>query len=227
MKTAFLVLVLVVSVASAAIKGQKPKAPSDNYDVLVQKYLEAARQQNAGAAADTGAWMNSLMGDQRARHINDLVTVQVLESMSASGTADSSLSKQSSATASVPSVFGLENKLPGFITPADLVSMGADTGFKGGGTTTRAGQLSAVITARVAEVLPNGDLVLEGVREVEINGDRQVVVLTGIARVADVGPGNVLPSPAIGQLRIRYFGKGLMKDNLSPGWLVKILNKIF
>jgi len=87
--------------------------------------------------------------------------------------------------------------------------------------------LSAVITARVAEVLPNGDLVLEGVREVEINGDRQVVVLTGIARVADVGPGNVLPSPAIGQLRIRYFGKGLIKDNLSPGWLVKILNKIF
>lgn len=227
MTRAFFVMVLVLSVSSAVVAGQKPKAPSDNYDELVHKYLETARQQNAGAAADAGAWINSLMGDARARHVNDLVTVQVLESMSASGTADSSLSKKSNATAGVPSVFGLEKKVPGFVTPADLVSMGAETGFQGGGTTTRAGQLSAVITARVAEVLPNGDLVLEGVREVEINGDRQVVVLTGIARVADVGPGNVLPSPAIGQLRIRYFGKGLMKDNLSPGWLVKILNKIF
>jgi len=227
MTRAFLVAVLVLSASSAVLSGQKAKAPSDNYDVLVQKYLETARQQNAGAAADNGAWMTSLMGDQRARHVNDLVTVQVLETMSASGTADSSLSKKSNATAGVNSVFGLEKKVPGFVTPADLVSMGADTGFQGGGTTTRAGQLSAVIAARVAEVLPNGDLVLEGVREVEINGDRQVVVLTGIARVADVGPGNVLPSPAIGQLRIRYFGKGLIKDNLSPGWLVKLINKIF
>lgn len=227
MTRSFLVMVLVLSVSSAVLSGQKAKAPSDNYDELVQKYLETARQQNAGAANEAGAWMNGLMGDLRARHVNDLVTVHVQESMTASGTADSSLSKKSSATAGVPSVFGLEKKVPGFVTPADLASMGANTDFQGGGTTTRAGQLSAVITARVAEVLPNGDLVLEGVREVEINGDRQVVVLTGIARVADVGPGNVLASPAIGQLRIRYFGKGLMKDNLSPGWLVKILNKIF
>lgn len=64
-------------------------------------------------------------------------------------------------------------------------------------------------------------------REVEINGDRQVVVLTGVARVVDIRPGNVLPSAKIGQLRIRYFGKGLMKDSLTPGWLVRILNKVF
>lgn len=227
MSRALLVLVLVSSVSPVVLAGQKPKAPSDNYDVLVARFLETARRRDADAPGDAGAWMNSLMADQRARRVNDLVTVHVQESMTASGSADSSLSKTSSATAGVPSLFGLEGKLPGFITPADLVSSGTDTGFKGAGTTTRAGQLSAVITARVAEVLPNGDLVLEGVREVEINGDRQVVVLTGIARVADVGPGNVLPSPAIGQLRIRYFGKGLIKDSLSPGWLIKFLNKIF
>ena len=44
------------------------------------------------------------------------------------------------------------------------------------------------MTARVAEVLPNGDLVVEGVREIDINGDRQMVVLTGVVRTADVGP---------------------------------------
>ncbi len=64
-------------------------------------------------------------------------------------------------------------------------------------------------------------------REIEINGDRQIVVLTGVARVADIDPANVVPSAALGQLRIRYFGRGLMKDSLSPGWLIRVLNKIF
>ena len=52
-------------------------------------------------------------------------------------------------------------------------------------------------------------------------------VLTGVIRPADVGPGNVVPSTAVGHMRIRYFGRGLIKDNLSPGWLLRIINKIF
>ena len=83
------------------------------------------------------------------------------------------------------------------------------------------------MTARVTDVLPNGDLVVEGVREIEINGDRQIVVLTGVVRAADIGPSNVVLSTSIGQLRIRYFGRGLMKDNLKPGWLIRVLNKVF
>ena len=83
------------------------------------------------------------------------------------------------------------------------------------------------MTARVVEVLPNGDLVLEGARELDINGDRQIVVLTGVIRPADVSRTNVVLSTSIGQLSIRYFGRGLIKDNLKPGWLVRVLNKIF
>ena len=83
------------------------------------------------------------------------------------------------------------------------------------------------MSARVSEVLPNGDLVVEGVRELEINGDRQMVVLSGVVRIADISTNNVVLSTSIGQMRIRYFGHGLMKDNLKPGWLVRILNRIF
>jgi len=127
----------------------------------------------------------------------------------------------------VSSLFGVESKFPGFLDPSSLASLGASTTFKGSGSTARSGSLSAVLTARVAEVLPNGDLAVEGVRELDINGDRQIIVLTGIVRTADIGPGNVVPSTAIGQMRIRYFGRGLIKDNLNPGWLVRVLNKIF
>ena len=83
------------------------------------------------------------------------------------------------------------------------------------------------MTARVSDVLPNGDMVVEGVREIEINGDRQIVVLTGVVRGADVDRSNIVLSTSIGQLRIRYFGRGLIKDNLKPGWLVRVLNKVF
>lgn len=208
--------------------GKGSKAPAaDGYDELFERYLMEARKQPVTVAADPASWMNSLMGDARARHVNDLMTVRVVESITASGTADSSLSKAGAAAVGVPNLLGLEHKLPAVIDPTHLASLNHDTTFKGAGSTTRAGELTAVITVRVSEVLPNGDLVVEGVREIEINGDRQTVILTGVARVADIAPGNVVASTALGQLRIRYFGRGLMKDSLSPGWLIRVLNKVF
>jgi flagellar L-ring protein precursor FlgH len=54
-----------------------------------------------------------------------------------------------------------------------------------------------------------------------------MVVLTGVARPRDVSDQNIVLSPSIGQLRIRYFGRGLMRDNLKPGWLIRVLNKVF
>jgi flagellar L-ring protein precursor FlgH len=218
-------LVLVLAAPAAAQSPVKPA--SDNYDELFEKYLDAARGQLVTVSPDPASWMNSLMSDARARHVNDLLTVRVVESISASGTADSSLDKQSSAGAGVPSLFGLEKKVPSLLDPTNLASVKTSGTFRGTGSTNRAGDLTAVITARVAEVLPNGDLVIEGVREIEINGDRQVVVLSGVARAADIAPDNSVRSTSLGQLRVRYFGRGLMKDSLSPGWLIRILNKIF
>jgi flagellar L-ring protein FlgH len=132
--------------------------------------------------------MAGLLGDLRARNVNDLVTVQVVETITAQGSADSSLDKNSKGSGSVTNLFGLESKYPGFLDPTSLAALGANTSFKGGGNTSRSGSLSAVMTTRVADVLPNGNLVLEGVREIEINGDRQIVVLTGVVRTADIGP---------------------------------------
>ena len=200
---------------------------TDNYDELYARYLAAARTVPVTASVPESMWMSGLFPDLRARRLNDLVTVRVVESVSAAGTADSSLDKNSKGTASLTKLFGLESKYPGWLDPTSLANVGASTTFKGGGQTTRTGDLTATISTRVVEVLPNGDLVLEGVREVGINGDAQIIVLSGVVRTADIGPGNVVPSTAVGQMRIRYFGRGLIKDNLQPGWVVKILNKIF
>lgn len=223
-----LVLVQGVSPAWAGAQEAKPAAESaDNYDALYQRYLEAARvTRGSGALLDTG-WMTSLMTDPRARNVNDLLTIRVVENIAASGAAASNLDKNSKASASVTNLFGLESAFPDWLDPTNLVRAASNTDFKGSGATNRSGQLSAIMTVRVAEVLPNGDLVLEGAREMEINGDRQIVVLTGVVRAVDVPPSNVVASTLVGQLRIRYFGRGLIKDNLQPGWLVRVLNKIF
>jgi flagellar L-ring protein precursor FlgH len=210
---------------AAPALAQQPAAPKkDDYDQVLDRYLQAAR---AVPATADNMWAAGLFADLRARRVNDLVTVRVVENITASGSADSALDKKSNAAASVTKLFGSETKFPGWLDPTSLAALNTNTGFSGSGATNRAGSLTAVITTRVVEVLPNNDLVLEGIREVDINGDRQFIVLSGIVRAADIGPGNVVPSTAVGQMQIRYFGKGLIKDNLKPGWLIKALNKVF
>jgi flagellar L-ring protein FlgH len=233
--TICLVVTGLLMAAAPVAASEKKTAPSasqpttaDTYDVLYARYLESARRTPpAPANGPSIDWISNLGLDRRARATNDLVTIRVVESIEGAGSADSALDKNSKAGASVGSLFGVTKKLPSAIDPTNLASTSSDSTFKGSGTTTRSGTLSATITARVLEVLPNGDLVLEGAREIEINGDRQMVVLTGVCRPRDVSDQNVVLSPSIGQLRIRYFGRGLMKDNLKPGWLIRVLNKVF
>jgi flagellar L-ring protein precursor FlgH len=223
----FAVYVLCAAVLAVPVSAQQGSNASDNYDELFRQYLASARATAAAPATPDSLWMAGLAADLRARRVNDLVTVRVVEFVSAQGAADTSLDKDSSAAASVTNLFGAESRFPGWLDPTSLAALSASTTFQGGGSTARNGSLTATMTARVADVLPNGDLALEGVREIDINGDRQIIVLTGVVRTADIGPGNVVPSTAVGQMRIRYFGRGLIKDNLQPGWLVRVLNKIF
>jgi flagellar L-ring protein FlgH len=207
-------LAATLAASSVVLSAQSAGSSSNNYDELYWKYLATARGTKPPAF-----WMADLTTDPSARRVNDLVTIRVIESLSATGSADSNLGKSGSATAAIPA--------PGSKTLAKILPIATDTKFKGAGTTTRTTELSATLTARVVEVLPNGNLVVEGVREVDINGDRSVVVLTGVVRTADILPGNVVPSTQVGQLRIRSLSQGLMHDSLTPGWLVRILNKVF
>ena len=227
---AALALTFVVATGTTALAVDPPtpdakRQKAADYEAQFARYLEVARATRVDGAAPR--WVDGLFGDPRARSVNDLLTVKVVESINAAGTADAALNKSSSAGASLTKLFGLESKLPSMVDPTNLATLGSDTKFKGGGTTTRTGVLTTNLTVRVAEVLPNGDLVLEGAREILINRDRQILVLTGVVRPTDVGPGNVVLSTTIAQLRVQYFGNGLMRDSLNPGWLVRVLNKIF
>ena len=224
------VVALLFGLVPASSQAQS-STPKDTYDAAIQRHLETARalaRASAGQADEpTIDWITGLTSDRRASRVNDLITVRVVENIESSATADSALDKSSNGTAGVPTLFGLETKLPSSVDPSNLMSTTSDTTFKGGGTTSRTSMLTATMTARVSDVLPNGDLVLEGVRELDLNGERQVVVLTGVVRAQDLRRSNQVMSTQIAQLRIQYYGRGLMKDNLKPGWLIRIMNKLF
>jgi flagellar L-ring protein precursor FlgH len=211
-----LIAAVVIGGAAAPVAAQGQAANSTNYDEVYARYLAAARR-----TPDAGQplWMADLTSDPSARHVNDLVTIRVIESLSASGSADSNVGKSGSASVALPGSLGT--------AVSKLLPASSDTKFKGAGGTSRTTELSAVLTARVTEVLPSGDLVVEGVREVDINGDRSVVVLSGVVRPTDIQPGNVIPSSMVGQLRIRSLSAGLVHDSLAPGWLIRMLNKVF
>lgn len=224
---------LLAGTAVAQTQTPMPTKPSnDAYDAAVARHLETARllaRAPVSPASDEVSldWISGLTSDRRASHVNDLITVRIIENIESSATADSALDKKGSGSAGVPTLFGLETKFPSAIDPSNLMSTNSETAFKGSGTTTRTSMLTATMTARVSEVLPNGDLMLESVKELDLNGERQVVVLTGVVRAQDVRRSNQVLSTQIANLRIQYYGRGLMKDNLKPGWLVRIMNKIF
>src|SRR5688572_9732785 len=95
---------VAVAMAVAAPAAAQDAKPADNDDELFRQYLASARATaNAPATPDT-LWMAGLSGDLRARRLNDLVTVRVVEVTSAQGSADSALDKDSSASASVTSL---------------------------------------------------------------------------------------------------------------------------
>ena len=94
--------------------------------------------------------------------------------------------------------------------------------FEGSGSTSREDTLTGTIAARVVEVLPNGDLRIQGRREVTVNSERQTMIISGIVRRIDLDTQNTVLSTAIAEAKIAYTGLGVVDDVQRPGWLVRI-----
>ncbi|MBI3304557.1 MAG: flagellar basal body L-ring protein FlgH [Deltaproteobacteria bacterium] len=165
-------------------------------------------------------------GDRKALRVGDSLTVRVVEAAKASNTADTDLSRASANKAKVTALFGLQ----GALARSDLTNLldvTADSSHKGSGATKREGKLTASLTALVKEVLPNGNLVIQGSRSVVVNYEEQFTTLTGIVRPEDIGRDNVVLSSQIADARITFGGVGLVADKQRSGWGTWIFDWIF
>jgi flagellar L-ring protein FlgH len=179
-----------------------------------------------GSVYRDGAPLAMLFTDQKARVIGDLVTVNIVEVASASKEATTQTGHSSSVSAGVDAFFGLEKFIPPGVNPVKVAgSLGNN--FDGSGKTVRSGKVTATVTAVVTQVLPNGNLVIEGSREVTVNNEQELIVLSGVVRPKDISPGNVVLSTALGNGQIAYYGSGIIAEKQRPGWLGRVVDTVW
>jgi flagellar L-ring protein precursor FlgH len=179
-------------------------------------------QNPGGSLYSTSAPNLFLFRDFKARNVSDILTIQIVENAIATNSANTSTTKEGAVSVKAPGFLGLElgNQALNF---ANILSGASALNFAGEGSTSRSGVLQAFVSARVVEVFPNGDLGIEGVKEVTVNRERQVLRIRGIVRTVDIAPNNVVRSTAIANMEVVFDGKGIVSDANKPGFIFRLL----
>jgi len=153
----------------------------------------------------------NLGGDVRAGQVDDLVTIVVNEEASAVVQGTTKTQRQSTLSSAITAAGGV-TKTTGAL--ANLANLNTQSALNGQGTTSRSTQLTTTLSARVIKVLPNGYLVVEGSKEVDVNSEHQIVTLRGVVRPADLTSGNLVNSTQVAQMELKIDGKGVVNDSI-------------
>jgi flagellar L-ring protein precursor FlgH len=208
----------------------EPEAYKPSYKDDLEYYgkQQKANIPTASLWADSGV-RGTLFLDYKARQVGDLIVVNIVESSSASNSNSTQTSKSGSNNSSVTAALGLPLNLGmnnflgtgGEFTPT--IGTTTSEAFAGNGNKSKSDTVTATIAARVMEVLPSGNLIIEGNREIIVDQEKQIIKLTGIVRQKDISAENTVPSTAIADARISYSGKGMLSDSNKKGWLGTVL----
>lgn len=188
-----------------------------------------------GSLWSTQSRYGSLFGDTKARNINDILTVNIVETTDVSRDASTKLSSKGTTNSGItkflgsPLTFGLDNlwgKKTGAATAAERVdrpfspelASESENSFNGSGSTERKDKFLATLSARVINVYPNGNMLIKGNREITVNREKQHITLVGMVRPEDVSADNIVLSSAIADAKISITGKGVISEKQSPGY---------
>jgi flagellar L-ring protein precursor FlgH len=220
------IFLLFVTLGCFAADKKKPVEQPQNSPL--DKYVSEAKARfaEAPAAGLGGIWapgsrLADSTRDMRASQVDDVITIVVVENASAVVSGGTSTERASSTANSIGALAGL-TKVGGLWN--NLAATSGDTKLKGSGTTSRNMVISTTMTARVSAVLPNGVMLVEASKDVEINTERQTITVRGIVRPADVSSANTVTSNLLGQLEVRVNGKGVINDAIRrPNFLYRFL----
>lgn len=176
---------------------------------------------------------NFLFGDDKAAAVGDVITVTINENATSTQSATTETAKNTSINMQTPNILGL----PSNMGIQNFLNMGTQfdprvnatiaNSMDGTGTVTRNGTLRATISAVITEILPSGNMKIEGRRSVTVNNEEQIMVLRGIVRPQDINFNNTIPSTLIADASISYTGEGVVADEQRKGWMAKIFSKIW
>jgi flagellar L-ring protein precursor FlgH len=206
------------------LRGQSPRpvhtVDAKSPEVSAEKVSLTSQGNSEGSLWRASQSRAYLFQDPKAGQIGDIVQVNVIENATGSKNAVTKTLKTSTATGTTGATLGL----PGNTTSNLGVTGSYADNFDGEGSTTRNQALTAVVPAQVTDVLPNGNLVLYGRREVVINSEKTLISLTGVIRPGDIGPQNTILSTSMSDAKIEYTGRGVISDKNQPGWFVRLMN---
>ncbi len=240
-RISLLCIILLQAALMACATGPQAQAPLTPVNPSIQQGGQAAgpaARKPASASLYNDASSRNFFQDLRAYQVGDLVTVRIVETSSASKNASTQTGRESSIDAGIDNMLGWEGKLK-YLTSLGNGNVGSayDTGslFKGSlansssgsGTTTRTESMTAYITVRVMEVMPNGNLFIQGTRDVKVNNETQHIILSGSIRPADISPDNTIISSYIGDASIEYTGSGALSDKQRPGWMTRFVDLVW
>jgi flagellar L-ring protein FlgH len=182
--------------------------------------VTAAAQRPATGSLFQSVGYRPAFEDRRARVVGDTVTIQIVENVTASQVSTSTNNRTSSIAAGVTA-------LPGFNFPGtdaeNKTKVGATSAadFSGKGGTQSANTFSGSITATVAEVLPNGHLVVVGEKQIGVNQNVDVLRFTGTVDPRSILPGSIVNSSQVANVRVESKGRGAQNEAQTVGWLTR------
>jgi flagellar L-ring protein precursor FlgH len=175
--------------------------------------------QSPGSLWTPNAKYSDMYSDHKARQVGDLIIIQISESSSADKEAKTDASKDSSIASSVTDFLG-------FHVHPQVQTSSAST-FTGDGKTSRSGTLNAVVSARIVRVLPGGNFVIRGKKQIRVNEESQYIMVSGIIRADDILGDNSVLSANVADLKVDYYGNGILGDQQDKGFLAKAFDKIW
>jgi flagellar L-ring protein precursor FlgH len=185
-------------------------------NIKQQAQLQHARKTNSLWQPGTTTFLR----DNRAWHVGDIVKIIVEIKDSAKLDNSSEHSRAGKESLGFPNVFGQEQKIAKALSRTgdneNFIGISGDRSHKGKGNISRKEDIKAEIAATVIQVLPNGNLVLQGHQEVRVNHELREMKVAGIARPKDIGINNSISSNQIAEARISYGGRGQVSDVQQP-----------
>jgi flagellar L-ring protein FlgH len=221
-----LAFLAIANSAQAGTKGKKKQAGPDALDAYLAQFPPQAQfLPTTGSLWYPTGQMSDLGSDAKARYTGDQVTIQLAESTTSALQGSVQTSRTLTASSSIGAFFG---KVGGGSAAQDIFSPNSSQALTGKGQTALATSLDTTLAANVTRVLPNGLLVIEARREVEVTEQRQTMILRGIVREQDISPNDVVLSTAVSHLEVTLDGKGVLTESTrQPGLIVRTLLHFF
>lgn len=176
---------------------------------------------------------NPLFADLKAMHVNDVVTVTITEKTAQTSSGKKSLEKENTSNLNAGITTAAGGGVLGGVSKQfnKLGNIGFDAGsnssFTGTGTNTRNESFSTTISARIIKILNNGNYFIEGSRELLINGEKQIIQVSGVIRPYDIDQYNNIDSKYIADAKILYKTEGDIDQTTTKPWGTKFMETIW